>query len=502
MSGTALEPLLRHVRRAAGDIPPSDAELLARVRDRPDRDAVAELIRRHGSAVLAACRRVLADEADVEDCFQATFLVLLRRGPSVHRVESVGAWLSGVAHRVAVRALADAQRRRRRETRAAARADTTAEPPDLSWREACELLHAEVDRLLDRLRRPVLLCYFDGLTRDAAAAALGCGPQAVKGRLERARIRLRNRLTRRGVSLAVALLAAGLRTPARAESIPTRLVSVTLRTLLPASGAVPAGILTLAGVASPLAGAARRLVLLVGLLAVGTTAGGVFLLPAQTEPPKPVPADPPAPAAAADVLTVRGRVTGTDNRPVAGAKLFTSASKDSWDGRATADADGRFTLSLPPGARTDPGTDKPYRSLYVLAVAPGFGPTAAYFELAQPPGELGIRMPNDDVPVLGRVTDLDGKPVAGVKVQARTVWQFRGNDLSECLQAVRDGANPVEAKSYHLTLTPQGLPAPRPGGQATTDADGRFRLTGFGRERLIDLDLEGPATHYTTASRS
>src|SRR3989442_1867805 len=79
------------------------------------------LIWRHGPAVLAACRKVLSVEADVEDAFQATFLTFLRSARSIRARGAVGGWLYGVAHRVAVQAL-DASARRQPRDRPAARA--------------------------------------------------------------------------------------------------------------------------------------------------------------------------------------------------------------------------------------------------------------------------------------------------------------------------------------------------------------------------------------------
>src|SRR5262249_61910732 len=103
-----------------------------------------------------------------------------------------------VAHRVAVRARSHALRRRQHEDRAAGRAADAAPPPDLSWREACAVLHEELDRLPDKYRLPLALCYLEGQSRDEVARALGWSAGEGKGRLERGRERLRHRLAPRG----------------------------------------------------------------------------------------------------------------------------------------------------------------------------------------------------------------------------------------------------------------------------------------------------------------
>src|SRR5262245_61701258 len=172
MSHGTLGTLLGHVQRIAGaDLADglTDRQLLERFTSRREPAALAALVRRHGRLVLSACRQVLTNEADVEDAFQATFLVLLRKaGTTCWRV-SVGSWLFGVAHRIAVRARAETGKRRRRENEASARRAEAVEAADLSWAEACAVLHAELDRLPDKFRLPLLLCYLDGKTRDEAA---------------------------------------------------------------------------------------------------------------------------------------------------------------------------------------------------------------------------------------------------------------------------------------------------------------------------------------------
>src|SRR5262249_10457309 len=96
--------VLRHLRALFGVSPAaeaSDARLGEQFAERGEESAFAELLRRHGPMVLGVCRRVLHNEHDAEDAFQATFLLLARRAGGIRKPASVGSWLHGVAQRLA-----------------------------------------------------------------------------------------------------------------------------------------------------------------------------------------------------------------------------------------------------------------------------------------------------------------------------------------------------------------------------------------------------------------
>jgi RNA polymerase sigma factor (sigma-70 family) len=242
-------PVLPHLHRllAGGDSALSDPQLLEVFLARRDEAAFATLVRRHGPMVLAVCRRLLPDAGDVEDAFQATFLVLVRKARAVGRPERLGNWLYGVAYRTALKARGRHARRRAREqplTDVAVEGEVAA----LVWRELRPLLDEELCRLPEKYRAPVVLCCLEGLSKRAAARHLGWAEGTLSARLHQARGLLRQRLLRRGLTLSAGVVAAALPEGAASAAVPAALTAATAKfaaLLAAGSAAVPAGTLTL-----------------------------------------------------------------------------------------------------------------------------------------------------------------------------------------------------------------------------------------------------------------
>jgi RNA polymerase sigma factor (sigma-70 family) len=216
----------------------SEGDLLERFVRSHDESAFEALVARHGPMVLGVCRQLLHDPNDVDDAFQATFLVLIRKGATLRRYDLVGNWLYGVAFRVAMRARAQAARRMGRfgseatiDKLSAAEGvhRSKSSPTTLMEPETGPWLHQEISHLPDKYRTPIVLCYLEGLTHDEAASRIGCPLGTVKGRLSRARDLLRRRLTRRGFALSSAALASQLRAPLAQAAVPAALELTTTR---------------------------------------------------------------------------------------------------------------------------------------------------------------------------------------------------------------------------------------------------------------------------------
>jgi RNA polymerase sigma factor (sigma-70 family) len=207
----------------------TDEKLLADYLSHRDELAFEALVRRYGPMVFRVSRDILGDREHAEDAFQATFLVLSRQAGSIHQHRSLNRWLYEVACRISRRERRRLDRLRSQE-RQVPEMESAASPDfDPADRELKPILHEEIGRLPSKLRDAIVLCYFDGLTMDAAAQRIGCPVSTFKSRLRKGRDLLRSRLARRGVAAAVLLLLMMSLTEESSAAVPDSLLDDTVK---------------------------------------------------------------------------------------------------------------------------------------------------------------------------------------------------------------------------------------------------------------------------------
>jgi len=203
-----------------------DDQLLARFFESHEDAAFAVLLERYGPLVYGVCQRILGDANDAEDAFQATFLVLVRKGGTLRQPGRLANWLYGVAYRTARKVRGKAALRTKTE-RQASEMPTRSAVSDMTYDELNAVLDEEISQLPEKYALPLVLCYLEGKTNAQAAAQLGWPEGSISRRLSRARELLRSRLAKRGLALSAALIAAVFSRPAIA-CVPPHLVESTV----------------------------------------------------------------------------------------------------------------------------------------------------------------------------------------------------------------------------------------------------------------------------------
>jgi RNA polymerase sigma factor (sigma-70 family) len=404
MPQSSLLPVVRRIHQLVG-VPAlgcdSDTCLLQRFAGCGDQEAFAVLVRRHGPLVWRVCRRLLSRADLAEDAFQATWFVLARRAGSIRKPESLPSFLHGVAVRVA----REARVRLKQQAQRQAPSRPTAAPDpghEAAWRELGAILEEEIHRLPERLRLPVLLCYWQGLTNEEAGRRLGWPAGTVKTRLARARAVLHHRLTARGVTLPAGVAALLLAPAAGAEaSVSLALAAATTRAVLTGVAAAPRAAALASGVLH--AGLTRATGIGITLvLALGLLAGAASLLPRAGQAGGPARADLPA-AKADPPRSARAPARSNKADAAVGAGL-------QWLVRQQA-RDGHWSLVGAPANDTAATALALLPLLQASAPRPGAGLFLPYAE----PVERGLR-------ALVRFQQKDGGFVGGMYAHALATW--------------------------------------------------------------------------------
>ena len=486
----------------------TDAQLLERFNFRRDacgEAAFAELVTRHGPMVLGVCTQLLDDRHQAEDAFQATFLVLARKARSISRSDRLGNWLYGVALRTARSARGRLARRRRHEEVSAMNqpgshigAEPTVPPAEeaIMAREHARLLHAEIARLPDAFRSPVVLCYLEGLSVNEAALRLQLSDGTVRSRMARAREKLRRALVRRGIVAPAAALVSLLDVRPAQASVSSALFNLTTRAAIhfaAGSGvreAVSASTAALAQEVLRSMLVQKVMVVALAIVFLVAAAGSAGLvarsLAPRSEPdkrssdpsssrvtfgsavsPPQVVATPTTPPSAA--RTLRVVVLDPSGKPISGARVKSgiwTVEKDFKHNRDyETDASGAALIELP----------KTFTIVRLWTSKQSFVSMFAHWEendLASGkriPDVYPVRLERG-VSASGRIVDENDKPIAGAKVQVTTQHE----DLAPARADTRTRYNSWLAIGANA---------------AVTDAHGRWRINDVPNHPKVELTL-------------
>ena len=243
MANTQMSKVIDHLRKAViaggkGDL--TDGQLLECFVSRRDEAAVAAIVQRHGPMVWGVCRRVLGNHHDAEDAFQATWLVLVRKAPSILPREMVANWLYGVANQTALKARGMTAKRQAREKQVNEMSEPEAPTEADLAHELQPLLDQELSKLPDKYRIAIVLCDLEGKTRKEVACQLKIPEGTLSSRLTTARTLLAKRLGRHGLAVTSGALAVVLAQKTASACVPASVLSGTIKaaSLLAAGNAV------------------------------------------------------------------------------------------------------------------------------------------------------------------------------------------------------------------------------------------------------------------------
>ena len=206
-----------------------------------------------------------------------------------------------------------------------------------------------------------------------------------------------------------------------------------------------------------------------------------------------------------DRITIPGRVLDPAGKPVEGATV--RLVRWYWDpevdrkplAETRSDKAGHFEITYRKSQLDiDIRRQENWKFISVAAFKAGYGPAWIKWQEIPQGRQAELRLAEDGLPITGRLIDLEGRPLAGVNIECEMLTMPIGADLSPWIEAVKSGKSRQTADTHIV------FPVPIEGaGLATriiSDADGRFRLTGIGRERMTRLVFSGPAVACTSAT--
>jgi RNA polymerase sigma-70 factor (ECF subfamily) len=188
------------MQATAADAANRDSDILGLLRAGQRERAFDALLQRYEGKIYRLCCALLRDSTQAEDAAQESLLRVWKALDAFDGRAALSSWiyaitrnrcLTALARRRAMDSLSDSEV----EAEVARLASPDEEPSD----ERSALLRELIDLLPDRLRRTLLLYYFEECSTIEVALMLGCPEGTVKTHLFRARTALTEQLKKRGL---------------------------------------------------------------------------------------------------------------------------------------------------------------------------------------------------------------------------------------------------------------------------------------------------------------
>ncbi len=359
-----------------------DLDLLKRYAVFHVEDAFAEIVRRHVDLVYSAALRQLRSPQLAEEVVQATFLNLARHAHRLLPGTVLAAWLYQVARRESVDVIRREARRQIRER--VAFEMNTLHDPEAGWQRVEPLLDEAMEILDEPDRAALVLRFFENKSLREVGQALGASENAAQKRVTRAMERLRQFLTRRGVTISAAGLTAIVAANA-VQAAPAGLAGTIVGTL-PLAGA--SGVVPAAAAGAPGSKAFVMTILQKSLItaAVVATIGAGLYHARRTHSPAGVSAGPES-----NSVQAPDRATGTSLAEIAAA----SSSREAWTVTRAIDRQ-------PGPPRSGPGVAQRLNSIVQPAPTPAQPASQEPAELARDTWrDVGFARPRDTLRTRG-----------------------------------------------------------------------------------------------------